>query len=85
MPVGTTLGLVVGTLPGLTATMAVAIHNPLTFWLPPASGLGVLIGVWNAAIFSGGISAILLNIPRAPLLSLPLLMVTPWLKKVKRG
>ncbi len=63
---GTTLGLVVGTLPGLTATMAVAILTPLTFWLPPASGLGVLIGVWNAAIFSGGISAILLNIPGTP-------------------
>ena len=56
----------VGLLPGLTATMAVAILTPLTFWLPPASGLGVLIGVWNAAIFSGGISAILLNIPGTP-------------------
>ena len=41
---GTTLGLVVGTLPGLTATMAVAILTPLYFLAPPASGLGVLIG-----------------------------------------
>ncbi|MDK2896707.1 MAG: putative tricarboxylic transport rane protein [Candidatus Atribacteria bacterium] len=63
---GTVLGLAVGTLPGLTATMAVAILTPLTFWLPPESGLGVLIGVWNASIFAGGISAVLLNIPGTP-------------------
>ena len=63
---GVLLGLVVGTLPGLTATMAVAILTPLTFWLPYQSGLAVLIGVWNSAIFSGGISAILINIPGTP-------------------
>lgn len=63
---GTLLGLVVGTLPGLTATMAVAILTPLTFWLSYEKGLAVLVGVWNAAIFSGGISAILINIPGTP-------------------
>lgn len=63
---GTLLGLIVGTLPGLTATMAVAILTPLTFWLPYEKGLAVLVGVWNSAIFSGGISAILINIPGTP-------------------
>ncbi len=63
---GTLLGLAVGTLPGLTATMAVAILTPLTFWLPYERGLAVLVGVWNSAIFSGGISAILINIPGTP-------------------
>ncbi len=64
--IGTALGLVVGTLPGLTATMAVAILTPLTFWLDYESGLAVLVGVWNSAIFAGGISAILINIPGTP-------------------
>jgi putative tricarboxylic transport membrane protein len=64
--VGTFSGLIIGTLPGLTATMAVAILIPLTFWLSPNEGLAMLIGVWNSAIFSGGISAILINTPGTP-------------------
>lgn len=63
---GTFSGLVIGTLPGLTATMAVAILTPLTFWLSPNQGLAMLIGVWISAIFSGGISAILINTPGTP-------------------
>ncbi|HEY8540888.1 MAG TPA: tripartite tricarboxylate transporter permease, partial [Pseudothermotoga sp.] len=59
--VGTFSGLLIGTLPGLTATMAIAILTPLTFWLSPNQGLAMLVGVWNSAIFSGGISAILIN------------------------
>lgn len=64
--VGTLAGLLIGTLPGLTATMAVAILTPLTFWLSPNQGLAMLVGVWNSAIFSGGISAILINTPGTP-------------------
>lgn len=64
--VGTLSGLVIGTLPGLTATMAIAILTPLTFWLSPNEGLAMLVGVWNSAIFSGGISAILINTPGTP-------------------
>ncbi|MEJ5228437.1 MAG: tripartite tricarboxylate transporter permease [Pseudothermotoga sp.] len=64
--IGTFSGLLIGTLPGLTATMAVAILIPLTFWLPPNCGLAMLVGVWNSAIFSGGISAILINTPGTP-------------------
>lgn len=64
--IGTLAGLLIGTLPGLTATMAVAILTPLTFWLSPNRGLAMLVGVWNSAIFSGGISAILINTPGTP-------------------
>lgn len=64
--IGTFAGLLIGTLPGLTATMAVAILTPLTFWLTPNRGLAMLVGVWNSAIFSGGISAILINTPGTP-------------------
>lgn len=63
---GAIVGTVVGALPGLSATMAIAILTPLTFWLSPNEGFAMLIGVWNSAIFAGGISAILVNTPGTP-------------------
>ncbi len=64
--VGTVAGYIIGILPGLSATMGVALLTPLTFWLPAEQGFAMLIGVFNAGIFSGGISAILINTPGTP-------------------
>jgi putative tricarboxylic transport membrane protein len=64
--VGVLSGAVIGTLPGLTATMGVAVLTPISFWLEPACGFAMLIGVYNSAIWSGGISAILINTPGTP-------------------
>lgn len=66
LSLGVTVGMVVGALPGLSATMAIAILTPLTFWLAPEQGFAVLIGIYNSAIFAGGISAILINTPGTP-------------------
>lgn len=66
LAVGTVAGYVIGVLPGLSATMGIALLTPLTFWLPEAQGFAMLIGVFNAGIFSGGISAILINTPGTP-------------------
>lgn len=63
---GVVAGMVIGTLPGLSATMGIAILTPLTFWLEPAQGMAVLLGVYNSAIWAGGISAILINTPGTP-------------------
>ena len=60
------VGYVIGVLPGLSATMGVALLTPLTFWLPEEQGFAMLIGVFNAGVFSGGISAILINTPGTP-------------------
>lgn len=60
---GVLMGLVVGTLPGLTSVMAVSLITPLTFKMDPVNGFGMLLGVYNSAIFSGGISAIAINTP----------------------
>lgn len=59
-------GAVIGALPGLSATMGIAILTPLTFWFKPAEGFAMLIGLWNSAIWAGGISAILINTPGTP-------------------
>ena len=63
---GVAVGLVVGTLPGLTSVMAVSLITPLTFKMDPVNGFGMLLGVYNSAIFSGGISAIAINTPGTP-------------------
>lgn len=64
--VGSVAGYIIGVLPGLSATMGVALLTPLTFWLPEKQGFAMLIGVFNAGVFSGGISAILINTPGTP-------------------
>ncbi|MGI6432433.1 MAG: tripartite tricarboxylate transporter permease [Sphaerochaetaceae bacterium] len=64
--IGVALGMFIGAMPGLSATMGVAILLPLTFWVEPKAGLGMLFGIYNSAIYAGGISAILLGIPGTP-------------------
>jgi len=62
----TLLGVVVGALPGLTATMGVALMTTLTLKLPSGQALLVLICTYVGAIYGGSRSAILLNIPGTP-------------------
>lgn len=63
---GVTGGVIIGSLPGLTSTMGVALLIPLTFSMPPEAGLAMLGGIYLASTYSGAISAILLNIPGTP-------------------
>ena len=66
LAIGVLLGTAIGALPGLSATMGVALITPITFWLDKVSGFAMLMGLWNAAIFAGGITAILINTPGTP-------------------
>jgi putative tricarboxylic transport membrane protein len=59
-------GLLIGALPGLTATMGVAILIPLTFDLPPDQGLVILVAIFISAVQGGSISAVLINTPGTP-------------------
>ena len=63
---GVALGAVFGALPGLTATMGVAVLTPLTFWVSAEQGLAMLLGIYCGAIPAGGIPAILINVPGTP-------------------
>ena len=60
------LGIFVGGMPGLTATMAVALIVPLTFHMEPATGLAMILGVSFCSIFAGDIPATFLRIPGTP-------------------
>ncbi|WP_238547632.1 tripartite tricarboxylate transporter permease [Meridianimarinicoccus roseus] len=62
----TLLGIFVGSLPGLTATMGVALMTTLTYSLDPNTAILVLICMYVGAIYGGSRSAILLNIPGTP-------------------
>lgn len=64
--VSTFFGLLVGMLPGLTSTMAVALLTGLSFGLPHQTALIVVISVYVGAVSGGCQSAILLNIPGTP-------------------
>ena len=59
-------GLLAGALPGLTATMAVALLVPFTFTMNPTEGLIVLGAIYMACIYGGAFSAILVNTPGTP-------------------
>jgi putative tricarboxylic transport membrane protein len=60
------VGVIMGALPGLTATMALALMTTLTLKLPANQALLILICTYVGAIYGGSRSAILLNIPGTP-------------------
>lgn len=60
------VGLIIGALPGLTATMGVALMTTMTLSLEPNDAILILICTYVGAIYGGSRSAILLNIPGTP-------------------
>jgi putative tricarboxylic transport membrane protein len=63
---GVAIGIVIGALPGLSATMALALLLPLTFSLPPDTGLCMLASLYLSAMYGGSIAAIVLRTPGTP-------------------
>ena len=63
---GVLIGMVLGAIPGLTATMAIALIIPLTYYLTPTQSLIMLLAAYNAGTFGGSISAILIGTPGTP-------------------
>jgi putative tricarboxylic transport membrane protein len=59
-------GLFVGAIPGLTATMAVALLVPVTFFLPPVPAVASMVTVTAMAIFAGDVPGALLRMPGTP-------------------
>jgi len=63
---GTALGIVVGAIPGLTASMLIALTLPLTFQMDSVNAVTLLIGEYVGGISGGLITAILLRMPGTP-------------------
>jgi TctA family transporter len=59
-------GLFTGAMPGISATVAVALLVPVTFYLSPAAALAAMATAVALAIFAGDIPGALLRIPGVP-------------------
>lgn len=59
----TAIGVIMGALPGLSATMGIALLTGLTYKFPIVYTFAILMGIYVGAIYGGSMSAILLNIP----------------------
>ncbi len=66
LAIGLVAGVIGGAIPGMSATMAVAITLPFTFALAPITGILLLLGVYKGGIFGGSIPAILIKTPGTP-------------------
>lgn len=60
---GTIVGLMIGAIPGLSATMGMALLSPFTFFVHPLIGIPFLIGLFKGGTFGGSVSAILVGTP----------------------
>lgn len=63
---GVLIGIIFGAIPGMTATMAVAVCLPMTYALDLNHGLALLLGLYVGGISGGLVPAILINIPGTP-------------------
>lgn len=63
---GSAIGIIFGSIPGLTYSMALALVLPLTFKFDAAPAIGMLLGTYIGGMTGGSVSAILLGIPGTP-------------------
>jgi putative tricarboxylic transport membrane protein len=59
-------GLFAGAMPGISATVAVALLVPITFFMPPVAALAAIATAVAIAIFAGDLPGALLRIPGTP-------------------
>src|SRR5699024_4319057 len=64
--VGVVGGIIIGGLPGLSSTMAVALLVPVSFAMTPVAGLVMLTAIYTSATYGGSIASILLHTPGTP-------------------
>ena len=63
---GVVAGIIFGAIPGMTATMAVAVFLPMTYAYDLNMALYLLLGLYVGGISGGLVPAILINIPGTP-------------------
>ena len=59
-------GVFLGAMPGLTATMGVALFVPMTYWMEPVPALAAIVTMVACAIFAGDIPTTLVRVPGTP-------------------
>ncbi len=64
--IGVLIGIAMGSIPGMTATMTVAVLVSFTFGMSPTEGMMLLLGIYGGALYAGSIPAILIRTPGTP-------------------
>lgn len=83
--VGLIGGQILGAIPGLTASMAVALLVPYTYYLEPWIGIPMLLGMFKGSLFGSSLSAILIKTPGAPAAAATVLDGYPLAQQGKGG
>lgn len=78
---GMALGIIIGALPGLNATLEIALLTPVTFAVPTENAVALLMSLYIGVMFGGSISAILINIPGTGSTVATLFDGYPWPKR----
>jgi putative tricarboxylic transport membrane protein len=60
---GVIIGMLVGALPGVGPASGVALLLPLTFGMPPTSGIIMLAALYAGTMYGGTITSVLINTP----------------------
>ena len=66
MAIGVACGLIAGSIPGFTITMAVVLTLPFTFGMRPIEGLSTMLGVYVGGLTGGMFSSAIIGIPGTP-------------------
>lgn len=82
---GTTVGIIVGALPGLSGSTGIILLLPLVYRLDASAALVLLCGLFCGSMYGGSIAAILLNTPGTPSATATLLDGYPMNQKGEAG
>ena len=78
-------GILIGAIPGMTATMGVALLIPFSFSMDLIPSLGLLLGIYCGGMYGGSISAILIHTPGTPSAAATLIDGYPMTQKGEAG
>ena len=83
--IGALGGILLGAIPGMTATMGVALLVPFSFGMDLIPAIGLLLGIYCGGMYGGSISAILIHAPGTPSAAATVLDGYPMTKKGEAG
>jgi len=85
LAVGVALGIIVGALPGLTASVGIILLLPFVFYLDVSTAMVMLCGAFCGGIYGGSITAILISTPGTPSAAATVLDGYPLAQKGEAG
>ncbi len=83
--VGTTLGLMVGALPGLSSPMAIIVLLPITYKMETLAAFQIMVGIYVGTKLGGSYASILLRTPGTPAAACTALDGFPMAEKGRAG